>query len=116
MEARLHQSLAKPPLREGHGPFAGLGEWLEMVTPDLEARIREHLAASGAPAVSGADFVGLVTQLFFECVREVSRGQADYRAFNAGRYLEKYADVQQAGLNPYGHYLMYGQQEGRDDA
>ena len=115
MAARLQQPFEKPVTGDSaSGTCAGLGEWLEKVSPELEGRLREHLAASGATVVNGAGFVDLVTQLYFECAREVSQGRSDYRAFDADRYLQKYPDVREAGLNPFGHYLMYGQNEGRD--
>ena len=115
MAARLQQPFEKPATGDsGHGHGGGLGEWLEKVSPELEQRLREHLVATGATVADGAGFVDLATQLYFECVREVSHGRSDYRVFDADRYLQKYPDVQQAGLNPFGHYLMYGQNEGRD--
>ena len=116
MAVRLGLPMAKPRDIEGAPPCAHLGDWLEAVAPELPGRLRAHLLTRGAEVASEAGFVELVTQLYFECVREVGGERVDYRRFNAARYLAKYPDVQQAGLNPFGHYLMYGESEGRSDA
>jgi hypothetical protein len=75
--------------------------------------LQNHLKSLGAEPPEEASLVELVTQLYFECMRRVSGGEADYRTFSAERYLAKYDDVRQAGVNAFGHYLMYGQHEGR---
>ena len=34
--------------------------------------------------------------------------------FDSIRYLEKYEDVKKAGMNPFAHYILYGEKEGRE--
>jgi hypothetical protein len=78
------------------------------------ATIRSELTDRGAEVAENASFVELVSQLYLECLRSKSDLQLDYRKFSADRYLERNPDVRQAGLNPFGHYVLHGHGEGRD--
>lgn len=115
MEARLEQRLEIPPYSEEHLDVSGLKDWLGRVPARTVERIRRELVERGAPVASNAGLTELVDQLYMECIRSVSGEQFDYRRFSTRRYLEKYADVGSSGLHPFGHYVLYGHGEGRDD-
>ncbi|PKO27388.1 MAG: hypothetical protein CVU36_20180 [Betaproteobacteria bacterium HGW-Betaproteobacteria-9] len=114
MEARLGQSLKLPPYSEQDMDCTGLKDWLGRTTPEMLATIRSELTDRGAEVAENASFVELVSQLYLECLRSKSDLQLDYRKFSADRYLERNPDVRQAGLNPFGHYVLHGHGEGRD--
>jgi hypothetical protein len=114
MEARLGQSLQLPPYSEKDMDCTGLRDWLGRTTPEMLATIRRELTDRGADVSENASFVELVSQLYMECIRSNSDLQIDYRKFSGDRYLERNPDVRQAGLHPFGHYVLHGHREGRD--
>ena len=114
MEARLGQSLQLPPYSEKDMDCTGLKDWLGRTTPEMLTTIRGELTGRGADAPEDASLVELLFQLYLECIRSFSDLQLDYRKFSADRYLERYPDVRQAGLYPFGHYVLHGHDEGRD--
>ena len=114
MEARLGQSLQLPPYSEQDMDCPGLKAWLGRTTPGMLTTIRRELTSRGAEVSENASLVELLFQLYLECIRSTSDLQLDYRKFSADRYLERYPDVRQAGLYPFGHYVLHGHGEGRD--
>ncbi len=114
MEARLGQSLQLPPYSEQDMECTGLKDWLGRTTPGMLTTIRRELTSRGAEVPENASLVELLFQLYLECIRRFSDRQLDYRKFSADRYLERYPDVRQAGLYPFGHYVLHGHGEGRD--
>ncbi|HAX19579.1 MAG TPA: hypothetical protein DCY64_04765 [Hydrogenophaga sp.] len=114
MEARLGQSLQLPPYSEQDMDCTGLKDWLGRTTPEMLTVLRRELTDRGADVPENASFVELVSQLYLECIRNKSDLQLDYRKFSADRYLERNPDVRQAGLYPFGHYVLHGHGEGRD--
>ena len=114
MEARLGQSLQLPPYSEKDMDCTGLRDWLGRTTPEMLTTIRGELTGRGADVPEDASLVELLFQLYLECIRSFSDLQLDYRKFSADRYLERYPDVRQAGLYPFGHYVLHGHDEGRD--
>ena len=114
MEARLGQSLQLPPYSEQDMDCPGLKDWLGRTTPEMLTTIRRELTSRGADVAENASLVELLFQLYLECIRSTSDLQLDYRKFSADRYLERYPDVRQAGLYPFGHYVLHGHGEGRD--
>ncbi|MFW5330740.1 hypothetical protein [Hydrogenophaga sp. ZJX-1] len=114
MEARLGQSLQLPPYSEKDMDCTGLRDWLGRTTPEMLTTIRGELTGRGANVPEDASLVELLFQLYLECIRSFSDLQLDYRKFSADRYLERYPDVRQAGLYPFGHYVLHGHDEGRD--
>ena len=114
MEARLGQSLQLPPYSEQDMECTGLKDWLGRTTPGMLTTIRRELTSRGAEVPENASLVELLFQLYLECIRSFSDRQLDYRKFSADRYLERYPDVRQAGLYPFGHYVLHGHGEGRD--
>ncbi len=114
MEARLGQSLQLPPYSGQDMECTGLKDWLGRTTPGMLTTIRRELTSRGAEVPENASLVELLFQLYLECIRSNSELQLDYRKFSADRYLERYPDVRQAGLYPFGHYVLHGHGEGRD--
>ncbi|MFW5330741.1 hypothetical protein [Hydrogenophaga sp. ZJX-1] len=114
MEAHLGQSLQLPPYSEKDMDCTGLKDWLGRTTPEMLTTIRGELTGRGADVPEDASLVELLFQLYLECIRSFSDLQLDYRKFSADRYLERYPDVRQAGLYPFGHYVLHGHDEGRD--
>lgn len=116
MESRLGQRLQLPPYSEKDMACTGLRDWLGRTTPEMLTTIRRELTGRGAEVSEDASLVELLSQLYLECIRSFSDRRFDYRTFSADRYLEKYPDVRQSGLYPFGHYVLYGHSEGRDDS
>ncbi|MBU4180923.1 MAG: hypothetical protein KJ565_04450 [Gammaproteobacteria bacterium] len=114
MEARLGQSLQLPPYSEQDMECTGLKDWLGRTTPGMLTTIRRELTSRGAEVPENASLGELLFQLYLEFIRSNSELQLDYRKFSADRYLERYPDVRQAGLYPFGHYVLHGHGEGRD--
>ena len=114
MEARLGQSLQLPPYSEQDMECTGLKDWLGRTTPEMLTTLRKELMGRGADVPENASLVELLFQIYLECIRSTSDLQLDYRKFSADRYLERYPDVRQAGLYPFGHYVLHGHGEGRD--
>jgi hypothetical protein len=114
MEARLGQSLQLPPYSEQDMDCTGLKDWLGRTAPEMLTVLRRELTGCGADVSEDASLVELLFQLYLECIRSKSDLQFDYRKFSADRYLERYPDVRQAGLYPFGHYVLHGHGEGRD--
>ncbi|MGR3794763.1 hypothetical protein [Vannielia sp. SX4] len=71
------------------------------------SHITEFLASLDLPAN-----LALEEALLEALVREIE-GMGAPAAFDAARYLEFHPDVATSGMNPYEHYLRYGQAEGR---
>jgi hypothetical protein len=92
----------------------GLKDWLGRTTPEMLTTIRRELTGRGADVAENTSLVELMFQLYLECIRSFSDLQLDYRKFSADRYLERYPDVRQSGLYPFGHYVLHGRGEGRD--
>jgi hypothetical protein len=114
MEARLGQNLQLPPYSEQDMDCTGLKDWLGRTAPEMLTVLRRELTGRGADVSEDASLVELLFQLYLECIRSKSDLQFDYRKFSADRYLERYPDVRQAGLYPFGHYVLHGHGEGRD--
>ncbi|MDO9033261.1 MAG: hypothetical protein Q7V09_22780 [Hydrogenophaga sp.] len=114
MGARLGQSMQLPPYSGEDMDCTGLKDWLGRTTPGMLTTIRRELTSRGADVAENASLVELLFQLYLECIRSTSDLQLDYRKFSADRYLERYPDVRQAGLYPFGHYVLHGHGEGRD--
>jgi hypothetical protein len=114
MESRLGQRLQPPPYSEKDIDCAGLRDWMGRTTPEMLNTVRGELMGRGAEVSENACLVELLFQLYLECIRNVSDLRLDYRTFSADRYLERYPDVRQSGLYPFGHYVLHGHDEGRD--
>ncbi|MDZ4295152.1 MAG: hypothetical protein U1C47_24910 [Hydrogenophaga sp.] len=114
MEARLGQSLHLPRYSEKDMDCMGLRDWLGRTTPEMLTTLRKELTGRGADVPENVSLVELLFQIYLECIRSISDLRFDYRKFSADRYLERYPDVQQSGLYPFGHYVLHGLSEGRD--
>ena len=114
METCLGQRLQLPPYCEKDMDCTGLHDWLGRMSPEVPETIRRELKARGAEVPEDAGLFELAFPLYLECIRSHSGGAVDYRRFSSERYLARYPDVRQAGLYPFGHYVLHGHGEGRD--
>lgn len=114
METRLGQRLQLPPYCEKDMDCTDLHDWLGRISPEVPETVRRELTRRGADVPEAAGLFDLLFQLYLECIRSHSGGQVDYRRFSPERYLARYPDVRQAGLYPFGHYVLHGYAEGRD--